>query len=95
MDLRKCWPTLIAGHRSISHCRISCESYSETMTLLLFGGPSYWESWRGIKAGRECHACRRILHDSGRPTLGEPIHFLVVKRFSFAETRFHHDSFSG
>ncbi len=40
MDLRKWWPH--ADSRTIGQPRycISCESYFETMTLLLFGGPS-------------------------------------------------------
>lgn len=36
----KWWPELTAEHRSIPRYCISCESYSETMTLLFFGGPA-------------------------------------------------------
>src|ERR1700677_1236382 len=36
---RKWWPTLRTRPEAIPHDRISCESYSETMTLLLFGWP--------------------------------------------------------
>ena len=63
--------TLTAG-RSVNSCyRISCESYSEIMTLLLFGGPSTLLANRfGLRRGQllfhfGCRKCSLSDHLTG------------------------------
>jgi hypothetical protein len=64
---------LACGRSSASRYRISCESYSQTMALLLFGGPhSSHGNWFGLRCSRLLfHLCFRTLQTFATEAVGK------------------------